>query len=357
MAALPIILAAAYASAAGLIAWRAHTDAARTPRPHNPPQVSVLIAARNEEDAIGPCLEALSDQSYPPDRLEVVVADDHSSDGTAAVAERAGVRCIRLQGPDAAGKAAALHAAYSAARGDILLTTDADCRPPRNWVRNLAAQFDDPDAGVVCGVTSVRQGDRLSAVQALDWALLLTIAAGLSALGKPLTAMGNNMGFRREAYEAVGGFASLPYSVTEDYTLFRAVRRHARWRVRLVLDASLENRTEPLRTLRDVFSQRRRWARGGLHTGPAGYLLYLFVWMVHASIAAGLILAPGAGLAALAVKSGADAAVLHTAARHVTIRRPWARFPLFEAYLFGYLILLPFSLAAAPTISWRGRHY
>lgn len=355
---LAILLAVIYAAAAAVIVLRAHRERARTACADHPlPRVSVLIAARNEADMLGPCLDALRKQSYPPDRFDVIVSDDHSTDATAAVAERGGARCVRLDAAEGTGKAAALHAAYCAAGGDVLLVTDADCRPPRHWARNLASQLDDPAAGVVCGVTSVRHHDLLSRIQALDWAFLLTVAAGLSALKMPLTAMGNNMAFRREAYEAVGGYPALADSVTEDYALFRAVRRQTRWNVRLLLDATLENRTEPVKGVPAIFAQRRRWARGGLRAGPVAYLFYLFVWAVHASLLGVFLAAPGTALLALTIKAAADAGVLRTAAAHLDLGSTSTAFPIFEAYLFGYILLLPLSLVAVPGIKWRGRRY
>ncbi len=355
---LAILLAAAYAAAAAVIALGAHGERARTPRVNRPPpRVSVLVAARNEAGTLGACLDALRKQSYPSDRFDVIVADDHSTDATAEVAERGGARCVRLDASDGSGKAAALHAAYRVAAGDVLLVTDADCRPPRDWVLNLASQLDDREAGVVCGVTSVRHDGLLSRIQTLDWALLLTVAAGLSALKTPFTAMGNNMAFRREAYEAVGGYPALANSITEDYALFRAVRSRTRWNVRLVLDASLENRTEPVDALAAVFAQRRRWARGGLRAGPAAYLFYLFVWVAHASLLAALLTAPAAAVLGLVIKAAADAGLLRTAASHLDLGFAQTAFPIFEAYLFGYVLLVPLSLIVVPVITWRGRRY
>lgn len=353
---LAIVLATAYGAAFLVAARRADAQAARLPRVNRtPPRVSVLVAARNEAATLDACLAALRRQTYPADRYEIIVADDHSEDETAEIAAREAHRCIHLS--DREGKAAALHAAYSVANGDVLVVTDADCRPPPDWVRSLVAQFDDPEIGVVCGVTSVRHHDLLGRVQALDWALLMTTAAGLSALGVPLTAMGNNMAFRRAAYEEIGGYPAIPVSVTEDFALFRAVKERTGWQVRLILDRALENRTEPLDSLRRIVAQRRRWARGGLRAGWAAYLLYAFVWSVHAMLVGALLASPGAALLGITVKGAADAGVLRTAGRHVRLESVRSAFPLFEAFFFGYVLLLPFSLLAVPSISWRGRTY
>lgn len=347
------LLYAALAAAAARAADRARAPAAKATSPL--PFVSVLVAARNEERTLAACLNALREQSYPDDRYEVVVADDHSSDATQEIARRHGAQCVQVAA-DRGGKADALHTAYVAARGELLLVTDADCRPPRDWIRNMVGAFDGKE-GVVCGVTSVKGTTLLARVQALDWTLLLTVAAGFSEMGIPVTAMGNNMAFRRRAYEEVGGYPALPATVTEDYALFRAVDRRTGHTVRLLLDERLENFTEPLPTLRKIVGQRRRWVRGGLRTDVWVYVVFLLIFGTHLLLAAGLVLAPLVALPAIAVKIGADAYVLATGTRHLSLPRRWTDLPLFELYFFGYIVALPILLLAAPRIVWRGRRY
>ncbi|MEX1054626.1 MAG: glycosyltransferase, partial [Rhodothermales bacterium] len=77
--------------------------------PGLPVFVSVLVAARNEEQTLGDCLEALLGQSYPRDLYEILVADDHSTDRTADVAARYGVRCLHVSDEVLPGKPGALH--------------------------------------------------------------------------------------------------------------------------------------------------------------------------------------------------------------------------------------------------------
>lgn len=331
--------------------------------PAEPPFVSVLVAARNEETHLPACLETLLAQDYPPDRFEVVVADDGSTDATAAVVARyaaadARVRLVAVPAADGRlrGKARALHAAVEAARGDVLLVTDADCTPPPGWVRRLSARLRAPGTGVVCGVTTVRHATLVDRIQALDWLLLLTVAAAASAAGVPLTAMGNNMGLRRRAYEAVGGYPALPFSVTEDYALFRAVHA-AGWRVGLHLDAALRNVTEPLPTLRDVFRQRRRWARGGLAASPRVYAFYACIYGCHAGLVAGLVAMPALALPLLACKLAADLVVLRAGMRRTGESGRLRSFLPFECYLFAYLTVLPLTLLAQPRTRWKGRTY
>ncbi len=328
------------------------------------PRVSVLVAARNEEDALPRCLRALQLQDYPADRIEFLIADDHSTDGTAALIDAFAGRDARFRRINVAreaedgleGKARAVHAAYRHADANLLLLTDADCFPPPAWARNLASQFRDAATGMVCGVTLVEHRTLLDRVQALDWLLLLTLAAAASGARLPLTAQGNNMAFRRDAYEAVGGYPALPASVTEDYALFRAIRG-AGWQVRLVLDAPLGNFTLPLTSLREVFAQRKRWARGGLAAPPWAYLAYLLFYLTHLLLFGGLFGAPFVTLALLALKIFADGLMLRTGMQRMGARGLLGTLLHYELYLFGYVLLMPFSLLLSPRIRWKERRF
>lgn len=373
---LGLVLAYAAVAAAALVALRSGsgpsttTPSSRSPfsapagesRDANKPVVSVLVAARNEAGHLPDCLHALQTQTLDPRAYEIIVIDDHSDDDTAGVAEAYGVRCIRLSdasgtGAMRAGKAAALHAGMMAARSDLIAVTDADCRPPSRWLSSMVRALDDDEVGMVCGVTVVAGRSLLARIQAADWTLLLTIAAGFSALGLPITAMGNNMLFRREAYDAVGGYPALPESVTEDFVLFRAIHRHTRWRVRLALDRELLNVTLPLPTLPAVVRQRRRWARGGLRADGWVYLVYGIVYAAHLAIVAALFAAPIWGLPMLGLKLLVDGIVLHAGGRRLGQRHLRPTFLLFEIYLFAYVLLLPLLLALAPRVRWRGRRW
>jgi cellulose synthase/poly-beta-1,6-N-acetylglucosamine synthase-like glycosyltransferase len=360
------------------------------PLPPALPRVAVLVAARNEEARIGRCLTALLAQEYPADRLDVYVADDHSTDGTAAVIRRyramrtrplavlsdveefgaeAGAEAeveapmfprlhyVRVPDPqgDLRGKANAIHAAIQACDHDLLLVTDADCAPAPGWVQRHVAYLQDETVGMVCGPTYVEHHTPLEALQALDWAFLLASASVLVEAGRPVTAMGNNMAFRREAYEAVGGYPALPFSVTEDYVLFKTVADRSGFRVRFPLDPELRNYTLPLARLRDVYQQRRRWARGGVRAPLWVYGLYAVSHLAHLLPLLALVVAPLAGLAAVLAKAGADLALLWTALGRSNRRGLLAVFPLFEAYLFAYMTTLPAVLALFPRINWKDR--
>ncbi|PAP74761.1 hypothetical protein B1759_17605 [Rubrivirga sp. SAORIC476] len=328
------------------------------------PRAVIVVAARDEEACLGRCLEALRAQDYPADRLSIVVADDHSTDGTAEVVRDAAARdgiaisYVRVPDPTGAlrGKAQALHTAFSASDAEVFLLTDADCAPVPTWARTLASGFADPAMGIHCGLARLmpRPDHPTDAIQALDWEYLIGVVSAAAEAGFPATGMGNNMAVRRAAYEAVGGYPALPFSVTEDFILVRAVAE-AGWRVRFPMDRASRVWSLPAPSLAAAYDQRRRWARGGLSDNLWVLPVYAFVFAVHVLMVAGIVLQPRLGLAALGAMVLAVGMVLGVLRHRAGGRlRPWAILGT-VAFQIAYFTTLPVVLLLRPRIGWKGR--
>ncbi len=119
------------------------------------PFVSVVIATRNRAALLAQTLDALAAQWWPHDRIEIVVADNGSTDDTRSVVELAArrqdsatVRYLHVAEP---GKSHAVNAALAAAHGDLLALTDDDVLPEPGWIEGLVNAFDDPRVDFVAG--------------------------------------------------------------------------------------------------------------------------------------------------------------------------------------------------------------
>ena len=373
-----LLVALGYVGFVGALAWRVRRPTAPPPERDVLPRVAVVVAARDEEAHLPRCIDALRRQRYPRDRIGIWIADDHSRDRTAAVVQRAmdaaagevPVHYLRVPDPEGGlrGKAQALHTAFEAVGrqpnpADVVLITDADCAPVPTWARRMAGRFSEPETGLVCGIARVtpRAGHAFDRVQALDWMLMLGAASGLAESGFTATGMGNNMAVRRETYDHVGGYPALPFSVTEDFTLVQAVAERSPWRVRFPIDAEATVWTLPADGLAKAYAQRRRWARGGLSGGGWVVATYGLLFAVHALPVIGLAIAPAAAAAALVLKTLGDVLFLAAVAGQAGARRPLrevARDALgFEAFLYGYMVTLPFVLMLRPRIDWKGRRH
>ena len=385
-----VLAVGGHALGLGVLAWRTLRAAPLAPPlAHDDlPTVAVVVAARDEEACIGRCVDALLAQDYPADRIEVVVADDGSSDRTAAVgrsrmrralalpdgraasgdgtpgdgapgggAPRLRVVCVPESDGAQRGKAHALHTAIATTTAEIVLVTDADCAAPPAWARATAAPFADARVGLVCGLARIRPRPErpFDRVQALDWTLLVGAVSALAEAGLPATGMGNNMAFRRAAYDAVGGYPGLPFSVTEDFTLVRAVAERTHFRVRFPLGAAATVWTLPADGVAAAYRQRQRWARGGLAGGAPVVAAYVGLWLVHALPLAALAVAPALAVAAVAVKTAADGALLAAVLARVGGRLRWRDLLGLEAFLFAYLVTLPAALVLRRRTGWKGR--
>lgn len=336
---------------------------AHSPAPTGPlPPAAAVVPARNEEANIRPCLDALAAQEYPAGLLRVVVVDDGSTDRTAEhIAGHAAryplITPLRMQ-RDAGtppGKTGALAAGIAAAGGDVLLLTDADCIAPPGWAGRLASAFSDPEVSLAAGFTLVEGRSFFARMQALDWLFLVSLAAAGTAAGLPLTAVGTNLAVRRRAYEAVGGFAGLPFSVTEDYRLFSALVGNTPRRARFMADPAAAVTTMPCGTWGDFLRQKKRWFLGGVEMGPLRIGLFVILAGFHLALPVLFPLAPLSVTVAAAVKLICDALLLLPALRAFGLRRLLPLLPLYELLLTAYVVLVPLLLLVRPAVVWKGR--
>jgi glycosyltransferase involved in cell wall biosynthesis len=162
------------------------------------PAVSVIVPARNAAGSLPALLEALEPQRHH-DAVEVLVVDDHSTDGTARVARAGGAQVVR---PTERGVYAARNAGIAAARGRVLALTDADCVPSEEWVERGLARLGNGRPRVLAGRIDVPLGPRPRLAAMLD----VTHYYDQARYAQEGHAAGGNLWISREVIEAVGPF-------------------------------------------------------------------------------------------------------------------------------------------------------
>ena len=360
-----LALAAVYAGALAIL-WHAwHALPPLYPDEWELPFVSVLIPARNEEAAIVPCLQALLQQTYPPDRYEVLVIDDHSEDHTAALVSALPTQRIRLLSladhlagkQVVAYKKAALSWGVAEARGTLILTTDADCIAPPNWVAGMVAAYQSGADFITAPVCIYDDGSLLSVFQALDVAGTMILTGGAVGLGHPILANGANLGFSRALFERVGGYAGHTHLASgDDVLLLQKVVNGRAGRVVFLPSPEVSVSTAPTPNWAALGRQRLRWAaktsayRNFYLLGFQG-AVFVLSWCIVLSF----ICAPELALGALGIKALADFFYLRAASRWFGHPR-WMRwFVLSELLHLLYLVIIG-SVALWPVrIQWKGR--
>jgi Glycosyl transferase family 2 len=321
-------------------------------RPRDPPRtVAILVPARNEADRIEGCLSSARGQG------EVVVLDDESTDGTAAVARAAGARVLDGTPPPPGwlGKPWACAQLAAATSAEVLAFLDADVRLAPGAVAAAVAVMDDAGLDVVCPFPRQLAGtaaERL--VQPLlqwSWLTALPLRPAERSPRPSLTAAcGQFLVVRRSALERAGGHAAIRDQVLDDLALVRAVKAAGgRGGVIDGTDLATCRMYDGWPALRDGY-RKSLWAAFG---SPAG------AGAVVALLAVTYVLPPLAALRGS--RAGAIGYVAGVASRIVTARRTGGRaFPDACAHpvsvaVFGVLTADSVRGRRAGTLRWKGR--
>jgi cellulose synthase/poly-beta-1,6-N-acetylglucosamine synthase-like glycosyltransferase len=242
--------------------------------------VSIVIAARNEGLVIGACIRSLLQQNYPSHLLEFVIVDDDSTDNTAMVINGFSdkrIRYFRLAAPEEGQtvysyKKRALTAGIANATGEWILTTDADCICPQDWVLSIAAQFDQQN--VVMLVAPVRflcSGSLLESFQQFDFMTMQGITAAVRYLDWGVMCNGANLAFQKKAFEAVEGYKGVDHIASgDDYLLMLKMRQQFPGQIAYVKSPDAAVDTAPQPSWPAFVQQRLRWAsKSGKYADPA----------------------------------------------------------------------------------------
>ena len=274
--------------------WRVHR-----PSPDAPdewPPVSVIVPARNEADVIGDCLDSLRACQYPEDKLEIIVVDDFSTDGTAQAARArqpatAGaptddpVRLVEMAAHNAANgnhKAAALAHGMEAASGTVLLTTDADCTVASGWIQSMVRRC-TPETPFVAGPVAYEHEDHFfPRLQALELMGLVAFGAGTLGVGLPTFCNSANIAYRHDVISARNG---APNGAAQDEMLLQYLAYDTERAVTFNPDPEALVTTAPAPSFMDYLRQQARWAQMGLrYPFVRPRLLVLTLWAGHAAL-------------------------------------------------------------------------
>ena len=236
--------------------------------------ISVIVSLHNEEDNISGLLRHLLSQNYAADKHEIILVDDRSEDATYSklqqyTDDKYPVRIVQITKTPAgvAPKKYAIDQAIQAARGEILLFTDADGRPGPNWIRGVIRYFAD-SVGMVIGYAPYRTArQKVSFWQkllAIEYLTHASVAAASTGLGYPATCVGTNMAYRKSVYEELGGFGQFKSIHSGDDDLFlQRVREETQWQVRYASDPDCHVPNAPPVNWLQFYQQRIRYASKG----------------------------------------------------------------------------------------------
>lgn len=328
--------------------------------------ISVVIAFRNEEANLTNLINDLSNLTYVKESFEVILVNDHSTDGSFEIATRAimnfrNFRVLDLP-QDKTGKKLALDFGIREARFDIIATTDADCRYDEQWLWHISTYFERGETHMLVGPVMLRPDDSLfSRLQAIEFSSLMGSAAAAIGLGHPIMCNGANLSFRKRSFLEVDGYQNnLAIPSGDDEFLMRKMMARYPDCIRFlnIQEAIVSSQTQP--TWKGFFFQRIRWAGKWKHNPDAltktvaafvliAHLAYVGLWTAF-------ILAPDMVIIFLAIKIILEGVFLAGVARFLRQPVDPASFILWQI-LYPFYVVVIGLLSLPSSYRWKDRNY
>jgi cellulose synthase/poly-beta-1,6-N-acetylglucosamine synthase-like glycosyltransferase len=251
--------------------------------------VSIIIAARNEEDRILPCLQSLEKLNYPQEKFEIIFVDDCSNDNTPTIIEKHcknhnNWKLIRIykKSDEIKGKKNALLNGINQSKGEIIFTTDADCIVPENWIKEMINYF-EPNVSMVIGHSPItRKKGLYQKILQFDNLFSAVAASAPTKLGNPISSIGRNLAYRKSAYEDVGSFLALKqYRSGDDILLTERFHYLNDGKIDFCAHPETYVKTHPPEKFADIFHQQVRKNSKALLKSPSSILFSAILFLYY----------------------------------------------------------------------------
>jgi len=251
--------------------------------------VSVVVAVRNEENTLPDLIRTLARQTHPHNNFEIILIDDHSTDQTAALISKLKhdypFLAIRTRLGSGTGKKKALTDGIAMATGEIILTTDADCLLPANWIQGMLKSFRS-NTNMVVGMVKIESNNKFfGTLQFLEFASVM--GSGISFLGWRLPVMcnGASLAFRKKVWQTVNGYeGNFQIASGDDEFLMRKIEKKYPGTIELLSQQDCVVRTHPKKSMTEFIQQRLRWAgKWKLNDSPLTRFSAVFVLITQIS--------------------------------------------------------------------------
>lgn len=329
---------------------------------------TLLIPAKDEAQNISRCLDAILDQDYDLNEVEIIVLDDNSSDDTISNAQeyQSKFPSFRVHSVDQRtslhGKANAVNEGIKLATQEIILICDADCAPNPKLFQMLISQFSEK-VGVVGGITLLNEklikNKLFGILQNVDWVFLLGTGSGAAGAGFPISCIGSSLAFRKKAYYDVGGYEKIPFSITEDLALYKTIARKTDWEFRAPLNPEAINWSIPMTDFNSFYRQRKRWLFGSFDLNFFGGITLAAAVLMHIFPLIHFIIYPNSSLSLYAILTVFSIDFISISASLIFLnQKKYIVFlPLYFLYYLFNSIMMQYVLLFDRKVKWKNRSY
>ena len=255
-------------------------------------RVTVLIAARNEEEKIHLTIDDILAQDYPKQLTEIIIVDDHSTDRTSEIIRSyagRGVKLLQLNEdkPLNSYKKKAIADAISMSSGELMVATDADCRMGNRWLSSIVGYYEKENPVMISSpVAYFEEKSLFELMQTLEFCYLIGIGASFIGNGRASTCNGANLAYRKDVFYEVGGFKGIDDLASgDDELLLQKVAVQFPGKIGFLkwYDAVVFTHAKP--NLKEFLQQRRRWASKSVkYKDKKVVALAVGIWLFNISL-------------------------------------------------------------------------
>ncbi len=232
--------------------------------------ISIVIAARNEEDNINSLVHHLRKLDYPPEMFELILVDDSSTDDTLSKMRKQAesfknFTVLSTKTLGASGKREALSLGISNAKYPYILITDADCRPEKNWLKSYSKKFVQ-GYEMLFGIAPLYQQKTLvNKVSCFENLRSSALSFSMSLIGLPYTAAARNFGFSKSTFNSLQGFSKTKDTKSGDDDLLLRESVKNKIKIGVVTEPGSLVYSEAKNTFSEYFQQRARHTQTSFH--------------------------------------------------------------------------------------------
>jgi glycosyltransferase involved in cell wall biosynthesis len=230
--------------------------------------VSVVIAAKDEENNITNTLDSLANQSLLKNTYEVIIVDDFSTDKTSLIISgfcKTHNNFKHIAFRKHKGKKFALNFAIQQAKGDLIVTTDADCLHHTQWLEIITEYYINSRAKMIIAPVLIKAENWFGQMQALDFLSLMASGAAATGINKPIMNNGANLAFSKAAYLSINDPTNKKISSGDDVFLLLKFKKLFPDSIHFLKSTKATVYTNAKKTFTNYISQRKRWASKSKH--------------------------------------------------------------------------------------------
>ena len=318
-------------------------------------QICIIVPARNEAANIQSCLQSILQQKYPKNLFEIIVVDDHSVDNTKKLAksiQEENMCIIELNRVGTQGKKMAIATAIQQTNATLIVTTDADCIVPPDWLMALASFYEQHEVKFITGSVVFEPVNTLwQKIWALDFIGMMGITGASVAHNWSNMSNGANLAYERAAFMEVNGFEGIDQIASgDDLLLMEKIAKRYPKQTAFLKSRKAIVQTLPPANFNEFLQQRIRWTSKSVFYKDWKITTILgLVWLFNVSILFTFCLFlggyPQSGMwicGQLLAKSVVDALFL------------WSCMDFFKEKSKLLWLFLPTQLFQIPYIAWVG---